>query len=97
MRRSLLALTCLLALAAAGCQKQDLAQKERKTEARICSQLAAVGQGHLPGVHVINDVGVGEHQTLGGIDHHSGSLAPLPHLPEGSPNKSRSRGSSRAG
>ena len=44
MRRSLLALTCLLALAAAGCQKQDLAQKERKTEAKICSQLAAVGQ-----------------------------------------------------
>jgi hypothetical protein len=44
MRRPLLALTCLLALAAAGCQKQDLAQKEQKTEAKICAQLSAVGQ-----------------------------------------------------
>ena len=44
MRRSLLALTCLLAVTAAGCQKQDLAQKEQKTEAKICSQLTAVGQ-----------------------------------------------------
>jgi DNA repair exonuclease SbcCD ATPase subunit len=44
MRRPLIALTCLLALAAAGCQKQDLAKKEAKTEAKICTQLAAVGQ-----------------------------------------------------
>lgn len=44
MRRSLIALTCLVAVAAAGCQKQDLAKKEQKTEAQICTQLAAVGQ-----------------------------------------------------
>jgi len=44
MRRPLIALSCLVALAAAGCQKQDLAQKEAKTEAKICTQLAAVGQ-----------------------------------------------------
>jgi hypothetical protein len=44
MRRPLIALSCVLALAAAGCQKQDLAQKEAKTEAKICSQLAAVGK-----------------------------------------------------
>ncbi len=44
MRRPLIALTCLVALAATGCQKQDLAKKEAKAEARICSQLAAVGQ-----------------------------------------------------
>jgi hypothetical protein len=44
MRRPLIALTCLVALAATGCQKQDLAQKEAKTEAKICSQLAAVGK-----------------------------------------------------
>ena len=44
MRRPLIALTCLVALAAAGCQKQDLAKKEAKTEAKICSQLVAVGQ-----------------------------------------------------
>ena len=44
MRRPLLALSCLVALAAAGCQSQDLAKKELKTEAKICTQLAAVGQ-----------------------------------------------------
>lgn len=44
MRRPLIALTCLVSLAAAGCQKQDLAKKEQKTEAQICTQLAAVGQ-----------------------------------------------------
>jgi hypothetical protein len=44
MRRSLIALSCLVALAAAGCQNQDLARKEAKTEARICTQLTAVGQ-----------------------------------------------------
>lgn len=44
MRRPLLALSCLLALAAAGCQSQDLAKKELKTEAKICGQLTAVGQ-----------------------------------------------------
>ena len=44
MRRPLIALTCLVALAAAGCQKQDLAKKEQKTEAKICTQLAAVGK-----------------------------------------------------
>jgi hypothetical protein len=44
MRRSLIALSCLVALAAAGCQKQDLAKKELKTEAKICTQLASVGQ-----------------------------------------------------
>jgi hypothetical protein len=44
MRRPLLALTCLLALSAAGCQPKDLAKKEQKTEAKICTQLAAVGQ-----------------------------------------------------
>lgn len=44
MRRSLIALTCLVAVAAAGCQKQDLAKKEQKTETQICTQLAAVGQ-----------------------------------------------------
>jgi recombination DNA repair RAD52 pathway protein len=44
MRRPLIALTCLVALAVTGCQKQDLAKKEQKTETQICSQLAAVGQ-----------------------------------------------------
>ncbi len=44
MRRPLLILSCLVALAAAGCQSQDLAKKELKTEAKICTQLAAVGQ-----------------------------------------------------
>ncbi len=44
MRRSLLALSCLLALGVAGCQSKDLAKKELKTEAKICAQLAAVGQ-----------------------------------------------------
>lgn len=44
MRCPLIALTCLVALAAAGCQKQDLAKKEQKTEAQICTQLAAVGK-----------------------------------------------------
>jgi DNA repair exonuclease SbcCD ATPase subunit len=44
MRRPLIALSCLLALATVGCQKQDLAKKEAKTEAKICSQLTAVGQ-----------------------------------------------------
>lgn len=44
MRRSLIALSCLLALAATGCQKQDLAKKEQKAEAQICTQLASVGQ-----------------------------------------------------
>ena len=43
MRRPLLGLTCLLALSAAGCQQQDLALKEQKTEAKICAQLAEVG------------------------------------------------------
>jgi len=44
MRRPLLALTCALALASAGCQKQTIAQREQKTESQICSQLASVGQ-----------------------------------------------------
>jgi hypothetical protein len=44
MRRPLLALSCLLALAATGCQKQNLAHREQKTETQICSQLGAVGQ-----------------------------------------------------
>jgi hypothetical protein len=44
MRRPLLALTALLTLAVAGCQPKDLAKKEQKTEAKICAQLAAVGQ-----------------------------------------------------
>jgi hypothetical protein len=44
MRRPLIALTCLAALASTGCQKQDLAKKEQKTEARICTQLTAVGE-----------------------------------------------------
>lgn len=44
MRRPLIALTCLAALVATGCQKQDLAKKELKTEARICAQLTAVGE-----------------------------------------------------
>jgi hypothetical protein len=44
MRHSLLALSCLLALGVAGCQSKDLAKKELKTEAKICTQLAAVGQ-----------------------------------------------------
>jgi hypothetical protein len=43
MRRPLIALSCGLALLAAGCQPKDLARKEQKAEARICSQLAAVG------------------------------------------------------
>jgi len=43
MRRPLLALTCLLALAATGCQKQNLAHREQKTETQICTQLRAVG------------------------------------------------------
>jgi len=42
--RPLIALTALVALVATGCQKQDLAQKEQKTEAQICTQLNAVGQ-----------------------------------------------------
>jgi hypothetical protein len=44
MRRPLLALTCLLALASVGCQKQTIAEREQKTESQICSQLAKVGQ-----------------------------------------------------
>ena len=44
MRRSLLALSCLLVLTTAGCQRKDLAQKEQQTEAKICAQLAAVGK-----------------------------------------------------
>jgi len=43
MRRSLVALSCLVGLATAGCQG-DLAQKELKTEGKICDQIAAVGQ-----------------------------------------------------
>lgn len=43
MRRPLLALTCLLAVAATGCQKQTIAQREQKTEAKICQQLRSVG------------------------------------------------------
>ena len=33
----------LVALVAAGCQSQDLAKRELKTEAKVCQQLAAVG------------------------------------------------------
>jgi hypothetical protein len=40
MRRSLLALTCLLSLGAAGCQSQNLAQREQRAKQQICSQLA---------------------------------------------------------
>lgn len=43
MRRSLVALSCLVGLATAGCQGH-LAQKELKTERKICDQIAAVGQ-----------------------------------------------------
>jgi hypothetical protein len=43
MRRPFLALSCGLALLAAGCQPQNLARKEQKAETKICSQLAAVG------------------------------------------------------
>ena len=43
MRRSLLAASVLIALAAAGCQSQNLAKREQKTEAKICEQLNAVG------------------------------------------------------
>ncbi|MFM7085372.1 MAG: hypothetical protein ACKOXO_00005 [Cyanobium sp.] len=45
MRRRLPALLCLLPLlAATACQKQNLAQKEQKAEAGVCSQLASVGE-----------------------------------------------------
>jgi hypothetical protein len=44
MRRPLIALTCLLALASVGCQKQTIAEREQKTESQICSQLASVGK-----------------------------------------------------
>jgi len=44
MRRSLLALTCLLALTSVGCQKQTIAQREQKTESKICTQLTNVGK-----------------------------------------------------
>lgn len=43
MRRSLIAASVLVALVAAGCQKQNLAKRELKTEAKVCQQLAAVG------------------------------------------------------
>ena len=43
MRRSLIAASALVALVAAGCQSQDLAKRELKTEAKVCQQLAAVG------------------------------------------------------
>ena len=43
MRRSLLAASLLVALVAAGCQSQNLAKREQKTEAKICEQLSAVG------------------------------------------------------
>ncbi|MFM8275514.1 MAG: hypothetical protein ACKN89_00750 [Cyanobium sp.] len=43
MRRSLLAASVLVALVAAGCQSQNLAKREQKTEAKICDQLTAVG------------------------------------------------------
>ena len=43
MRRSLLAASVLVALVAAGCQSQNLAKREQKTEAKICQQLGEVG------------------------------------------------------
>jgi hypothetical protein len=44
MRPYLPVLAGLLAFSAAACGTQNLAEKEAKTEARICTQLAAVGQ-----------------------------------------------------
>lgn len=42
MRRSLLAASALVALVAGGCQAQNLAKRELKTEAKVCRELAAV-------------------------------------------------------
>ena len=44
MRRSILALACLVGLTTAGCQQVDLAKKELKTETKICDQIVAVGK-----------------------------------------------------
>jgi len=44
LRRLPLAALLVLSLAAAGCQRTDLTQQTRKTEARICTELAAVNQ-----------------------------------------------------
>ena len=43
MKPHTLAILLALGLAAAGCQRGDLSQRREKTEAKICSQLAAVG------------------------------------------------------
>lgn len=69
MRRPLLALSFLLALTTAGCQPKDLAKKEQKTEAKICAQLAAVGQAldKVAALKPTSTVGeaVGADQALG--------------------------------
>lgn len=44
LRRLSLAAVLGLSLATSGCQRADLTQQTRKTEARICSELAAVNQ-----------------------------------------------------
>ncbi len=44
MRTSLLAAACLLALVTTACQKQDMAARKEKTEAKICAQLTEVSQ-----------------------------------------------------
>jgi hypothetical protein len=43
MKPHTLAILLALGLAAAGCQSGDLSQRQEKAEAKICSQLAAVG------------------------------------------------------
>ncbi len=44
LRRLPLAAALCLSLAAAGCQRADLPQQTKKTEARICTELATVNQ-----------------------------------------------------
>ncbi len=43
MKPHTLAILLALGLAASGCQRADLSQRQEKTEARVCSQLASVG------------------------------------------------------
>ncbi|WP_216904272.1 hypothetical protein [Synechococcus sp. CCY 9618] len=43
MRLLPLAVALCLGLAATGCQRDDLSQREAKTEAKICTELATVG------------------------------------------------------
>ena len=42
-------------------------------------ELASIGHRHLDRIHLIDHVGIGEHQTLGRIDDHPRPLTPLPH------------------